>query len=145
MEKTSTILLVDDSEDDRELMRFAFNKAGIRNPICEMEGGDEAIAYLSGEGQYADRDRYPLPCLIITDLKMPGTDGFTLLEWIQNRPELTPVPKLVLTSSGLPGDENRARQLGCCAYFVKPSQLDNLVKVVAEMDEDWISEHCPIS
>lgn len=145
MEKTSKIMLVDDSEDDRELMRFAFKKAGILNPICEMHGGDEAIAYLSGEGQYADRDRYPLPCLIITDLKMPATDGFEVLEWIQTRPELARVPKLVLTSSALPGDEKRARQLGCCAYFVEPSQLNNLVRVVAEMDEDWISEHCPVA
>jgi CheY-like chemotaxis protein len=145
VEKNETILLVDDSEDDHELMRFAFKKAGIRNPIRELYSGDEAIAYLSGEGEYADRERYPLPCLIITDLKMTGVDGFELLEWLGKRHEFVRVPKLVLTSSGHEGDEKRARQLGACAYFVKPSQLKGLVKTVVDMNEDWISEHCPLT
>lgn len=145
MEKTDTILLVDDSEDDHALMRFAFKRAGIRNPVRELYSGQDAIAYLSGEGEFADRERYPLPCLIITDLKMPGVDGFELLEWLTKRHEFVRVPRLVLTASGHEGDEKRARRLGACAYFVKPSQLNDLVKTVVEMNEDWISEHCPLS
>jgi CheY-like chemotaxis protein len=145
VEKTETILLVDDSEDDHELMRFAFKKAGVRNPVRELHSGDEAIAYLSGKGEYADRERYPLPCLIITDLKMPGVDGFDLLDWLRKCPEFACVPKLVLTASAHEGDEKRARQLGACAYFVKPSQLSNLVKTVVAVNEDWISEHCPLT
>jgi CheY-like chemotaxis protein len=145
VEKTDTILLVDDSEDDHALMRFAFKRAGIRNPVRELYSGEEAIAYLRGEGEYANRERYPLPCLIITDLKMRGVDGFELLEWLTQRQEFIRVPKLVLTASAHEGDEKRARQLGACAYFVKPSQLNNLVKTVVEMNEDWISEHCPLT
>lgn len=136
-------MLVDDSEDDRGLMRFAFKKAGVTNPICELQDGEEAIAYLSGEGRFADRDRYPLPCLIITDLKMPRVDGFALLEWLRTQPELARIPKIVLSASGHELDERRARQLGGCAYFVKPSQLADLVKVVIAMDDHWISVHCP--
>jgi CheY-like chemotaxis protein len=145
MEKTETILLVDDSEDDHALMRFALKKAGVRNPVRELYSGQEAIAYLSGQGEYADRERYPLPCLIITDLKMTGVDGFELLDWLRQRPEFVRVPKLVLSTSGHEGDEKRARQLGACAYFVKPSQLNDLVKTVVDMNEDWIAEHCPLT
>ena len=111
----------------------------------EIHSGFQAIDYLSGEGEYADRERYPLPCLIITDLKMPGVDGFELLEWLECHHEFARVPKIVLTSSSIEEDQKRARQLGACAFFVKPSQLNNLVKTVAEMDKNWISEHCPLT
>lgn len=138
-------MLVDDSPDDLELMRFAFKRAGVLNPVVEMQSGFQAIDYLNGEGEYADRERFPLPCLIITDLKMPGVDGFELLEWLHRHHEFARVPKLVLTSSSIEDDQKRARQLGACAYFVKPSQLNQLVKTVVEMNEDWISEHCPLT
>jgi CheY-like chemotaxis protein len=144
MEKTSTIMLVDDSESDLDLMRFAFKKARIPNPICEMHDGEEAIEYLNGNGDFADRARYPLPCLIITDLKMPRVDGFGLLEWLKTRPELDRVPRIVLTASEHEKDQKRAGDVGGCAYFVKPSQLDRLVELVVKMDEAWISEHCPL-
>lgn len=138
-------MLVDDSPDDLALMRFAFKRAGVRNPVCEMHSGFQAIDYLSGAGEYADRERHPLPCLIITDLKMPGVDGFELLEWLHRHHEFAPVPKLVLTSSSIGSDQKRAGQLGACAFFVKPSQLNDLVKTVVDMNENWISEHCPLT
>lgn len=144
MEKDSTILFVDDSEEDRELMRYAFAKAHVPNPIVELQSGEEAIQYLSGAGGFADRERYPLPCLIITDLKMPYVDGFELLEWLRGRPEFNRVPKIVLSASDHDGDKMRARKLGACAYFVKPAQLNELVVVVRQMDEEWISENCPL-
>ncbi len=137
-------MLVDDLEDDIALMRFAFQRAGIKNPLCEMRDGEEAIAYLSGEGEYADRERYPLPCLIITDLKMPRVDGFQLLAWLRPQSEFHRVPRIVLTASGHERDEKRARELGGCAYFIKPSQLNQLVQIVKELDNDWISENCPL-
>src|SRR5436190_19152300 len=139
------IMLVEDSDDERAMMRFAFKKAGVRNPVREMHNGSEAIAYFKGEGEYADRERYPLPCLIITDLKMPGVDGFELLEWLNSQPELAKVPRLVLSNSLIENDQTRAHQLGACAFFVKPGQFDELIKTVAEMNENWISEHCPLT
>lgn len=144
MEKDSTILLVDDSEEDRELMRYAFNKAHVPNPILELQSGEGAIEYLSGNGQFADRELHPLPCLIITDLKMPRVDGFELLGWLRAKPEFIRVPKIVLSASADEGDKMRARDLGACAYFVKPAQLNELVEVVRQMDEEWISENCPL-
>ena len=144
MHTNSIIMLVDDSLDDLELMRIAFKRAKIRNAIAEMHSGEQAIAYLSGEGEYADRRHFPLPCIVITDLKMPGVDGFELLEWLKGQSSFDRVPKIVLTASRHDEDESRARKLGCAAYFVKPEQLDGLVKLLSEMNENWISVHCPI-
>lgn len=144
MEKDSTILFVDDSQEDRDLMRYAFRKAQVPNPVLELQNGNEAIQYLSGQGRFSDRDRYPLPCLIITDLKMPCVDGFELLEWLRAKPEFLRVPKIVLSASAHEADKMRSRELGACAFFVKPAQLDELVAVVRQMDEEWISENCPL-
>ncbi len=143
MHEGDTILLAEDSEDDLALMRYAFRKAGIKNRVHEVHDGAEAMKYLEGAGPYSDRERFPLPCLIITDLKMPGVDGLQLLKWLSDRPEFDRVPKLVLSSSGMEADRRQAAELGACAYFIKPSQLNELVSVVAQIDEDWIADHCP--
>jgi CheY-like chemotaxis protein len=125
--------------------RYAFKRAGVENHISEVRDGAEAIAYLNGEGIYADRKRYPLPCLIITDLKMPGVDGFGLLKQLRDHPRLAHVPKLILSASGMEIDRKRAQELGTCGYFVKPSGLDELVDVVKHMDDNWIASHCAAS
>ena len=144
MEMNGVIMLVEDSEDDREMMRFAFRKAGVENPVCELHSGDEAIAYLSGHGQYVDRERWPLPCIIITDLKMPRMNGFDLLQWMRERPEFDPIPRIVDSTSSREDDRKRAGDLGACAYFQKPLQLDHLVELVRHLDATWIAKHCPM-
>jgi response regulator RpfG family c-di-GMP phosphodiesterase len=74
-----TILLVDDSEDDIALMRRAFKKAEFNSPIQEVHNGEEAIAYLKGEGAYSDRNQFPLPAIVLLDLNMPMKNGFEVL------------------------------------------------------------------
>jgi CheY-like chemotaxis protein len=143
MKEEDAILLAEDSEDDLVLMRHAFRRAGIRNRVHEVRHGKDAINYLQGLGPYADRERYPLPCVIITDIKMPY-NGITFLEWLRSKPEFHHVPKLVLSSSGMDVDRDRAAELGACAYFVKPNDVQALVDVVITIDEDWISNHCPM-
>ena len=145
MRPDDVVLLAEDSEDDLFLMRRAFRKAGVNNRVIEVRDGDEAITYLEGKGRYFDRKQYPLPCVIITDLKMPKVNGFELLRWLHERPEFHPVPKLVLSSSDEPRDREEAASLGACGYFVKPGAVTDLVKVVAEINEDWISQHCPMT
>lgn len=145
MHTNGTLMLVDDSVNDLELMRIAFKRASIRNPIAEMHSGEQAIAYLSGKGDYADRKQFPMPRIVITDLKMPGVDGFELLEWLKGQSAFDGVPKIVLTASPHEADKRRARELGCSAYLVKPEQLDGLVKLASEMNQYWISVHCQIA
>jgi CheY-like chemotaxis protein len=145
MASDEPVLIAEDSEDDILFLRRAFRRAGIKNPVREVPDGQQAIQYLEGQGQYSDRKQYPLPCVIITDLKMPNVDGFGLLRWLRDRPEFNPVPKLVLSGSDIERDRQQAAELGACGYFVKPNGFDTLVKVVADIDHEWISTHCPLA
>lgn len=144
MEADQPILLVEDSEHDLFFMRYAFRQAGVKNTVVELRDGQEAIDYLSGVGPYSDRSRYPLPCLLITDLKMPRVDGFGLLQWLSAQPDFHRIPKIVLSSSDEKTDRTRAAELGGCAYFVKPGGIQDLVQVVKHLDNTWIAQHCPL-
>lgn len=108
-----------------------------------MRDGQQAIEYLSGSGDYANRERYPIPCLVITDLKMPKSDGFDLLNWMSQRPDFDSIPKIVVSSSSQEVDRRRAQGLGACAYFEKPLELYRLVELVRHLDDTWIAKHCP--
>jgi len=139
----NVVLLVDDLETDLMLMKVAFRKAKVSHPVQEAVDGEEAIDYLSGAGIYADRKRYPEVCVVITDLKMPKVDGFELLRWLKERPEFDRLPRIVLTSSALEADRERATELGCCEYLVKPTGFERLIEVAEHLDKAWIEAHCP--
>src|SRR5881394_599790 len=93
------ILLAEDNENHVLLIRRAFEQAGLINPLYVVSNGEECVAYLSGQGKYAKRDEYPLPCLLLLDLKMPKKDGFEVLEWLQGQPTLSMLRTVVLTTS----------------------------------------------
>src|SRR5204863_3408020 len=95
----AVILLADDRDDDILLIRKALQRGDVLNPLQVVRDGDETIAYLSGEGKYANRAEYPVPDLLLLDLKMPGKDGFEVLRWIRRRPGLSALRVVVLTSS----------------------------------------------
>src|SRR2546422_103471 len=102
------ILLVDDSENDLLLMRAAFKKAEFDWPLHIAKNGDEAIAYLQGDGPYADRVQYPLPAIVLLDLNMPKRNGFEVLRWARTRPAPRRIPMIVLTASMRPADVEQA-------------------------------------
>src|SRR5205814_846191 len=97
--ETGVILIVEDRDDDILLMRKAFHKASMNNPIHVVRDGEEALAYLSGKNKYANRAEYPLPVLVLLDLKLPGMDGFEVLSWIRRQEGIRGLPVVVLTSS----------------------------------------------
>src|SRR5437868_2030655 len=98
MPDQALILLVEDKEDDIVLIRRALAKAGVVNPLQVVRDGDEAIEYLAGERKYRNREEYPLPQLVLLDLKLPGMDGFEVLRWIRGQPGLSSLRVVVLTS-----------------------------------------------
>jgi CheY-like chemotaxis protein len=124
------VLIVDDDPDDIELMQLAFEKAKAPCGLMSAADGAEAIKYLSGEGEFSDRDIYPMPLLVLLDLNMPRVNGFDVLEWVQkNRTARFPVV-ITLSYSHLESDIRRAYQLGTSAYVAKPVDLDSSVSLV---------------
>ncbi len=134
----STILLVEDNPDDVLLIRRAFQKAGIGNPVVAVEHGDEAVAYLDGTGAYADRQRYPIPALVLLDLKLPRRSGLEVLAWVRQHEGLKRLPIVVLTSSRDEGDINKAYDLGANSYLVKPVAFDELLRLVCSVEGYWL-------
>jgi len=130
------ILNVDDSEDDVVMLRAACSSARVVFQLQSVNSGDQALEYLRGAQSYADRDRFPFPALILLDLKMPGMSGFDLLQSLRSpkHESLPRVPIVIFTSSMHDEDATRAFQLGADAYVVKPSDFDELRRVVTTID-----------
>jgi two-component system response regulator len=118
------IMLVEDNENDVLFMTMAMEQAGIRNPVQVVKDGREVLDYLSGKGKNADRDQYPLPYLLLLDLKLPYVMGLEVLKWIRERPQFDSTVVVVLTSSASPRDVDEAYRLHANAYLVKPSGMD---------------------
>jgi CheY-like chemotaxis protein len=133
------ILLVEDDADDVALMRRAVRKAKIANDLVTVENGDQAVAYLAGDPPYEDRDRHPVPVLVLLDLKLPRRSGLEVLEWIRSQPApLNRLRVVILTSSKESRDINRAHELGVNSYLVKPPTFDELLELVRTLDLYWM-------
>jgi len=128
------VLVADDSTDDRFLLHSAMRRATRLRIVGEVADGAEVIAYLKGRDAYADRERYPLPDLLLLDLKMPQMDGFEVLEWMQKQslPGLTVV---VLTDSMQADHIKRALDLGAELFQVKPRANPEREAMVLALEE----------
>jgi len=136
--RESSMLLVEDGEADILLLKQAFRNARIANPLNVVKDGEEAIRYLSGDGAYADRARYPFPFLMMLDLRLPKLSGFEVLAWVRDRPELAGLIIVVLTASDHVPDVTKARELGANSYLVKPGTLAELVEMVRRINGRWL-------
>jgi len=144
MSSPATILLAEDNENDALLMRHAFKKAGISNPLVRVRDGEEAIDYLAGNGVFADRSAYPFPALLLLDLKMPRRDGFEVLEWIKAAPCFRRLPVTVLTSSDQQLDIERAHAIGATSYLQKPNEFYDLVALLKTLQINWMIVEKPL-
>jgi len=124
------ILLVEDNRMDVELTLDAFKEAKLLNTIHVAPNGQDALDYLFGRGKYADRNTYPLPSLILLDLKLPGIDGFEVLRQIKLTPVLKRLPVVILTSSREEGDRALSYDIGANSYLVKPVSFEGFLGVV---------------
>ena len=131
------ILLAEDDANDVVLLERAFEKAGLRPSLKLVRDGEQAIQYLSGQGVYADRKKFPLPFLLLLDLKMPGTDGFEVLQWLRQKPDFKRLLIVVLTSSNLQSDVDRAYDLGANSYLVKPVSFDEMANLIKRFEMYW--------
>jgi CheY-like chemotaxis protein len=135
-----TLLLVEDSPDDVFFMKRALQSAEVTLPLQVASSGEEAIAYLSGRDKFADRVAFPLPLLVLLDLKLPVRDGHEVLAWIRQQPSLKTLVVIMMTTSKERSDVQKAYSLGANAYLVKPAAAAQLVEQVKAVKKFWL-EH----
>jgi len=123
------ILLVEDNEDDAALVQRAFQTAGVVNPVYTVKNGMEAIAYLGGDPPYQDRSRFPLPVLVLLDIRMPLRDGFAVLKWIRSTEGLARLRVVMLTSSDAVHDADLAYKMGANSFLIKPLDFLNAAEL----------------
>ena len=133
------ILLVEDNPMDVALTLDASSEANLKNSIHVATNGQEALDYLSGTGKFSDRDQYPLPDLILLDLKLPGIDGHEVLRRIKLTPALKRVPIVVLTSSKKDTDLIKSYDNGANSYLIKPVSTKDFLAVVQQIDQYWLT------
>jgi len=136
--REGVILLAEDDPNDVLLIQRAFQRSLVANPMQVVRDGEEVLAYLKGEHPFSDRERHPLPVLMLMDLKMPRKTGLEVLEWVRQQPGLKRLPIIVLTSSNQSPDINRAYELGANSYLVKPAGFDSLLELVKNLDMYWL-------
>lgn len=137
------ILHVEDREEDVFLLQYAFEHADIKNPVYVVADGQEAIDYLAGSGKFTHRERFPLPGLIMLDLKLPLKMGLEVLEWIKRQPSLKSLIIIILSSSIYEDDIERAYKLGVNAFLVKPSSAKVLVDMCRAIKHFWLTYNRP--
>jgi CheY-like chemotaxis protein len=136
--QTQCILQVEDEDADIDLIRFAFQKSGIDGMLKAVTDGDMAISYLSGAGPHADRKKYPLPCVILLDLKLPKLSGLEVLAWLRQQPTLKHIVVVILSSSAEPHDLERAYALGANSFVQKPAGLQITIELVQTFKAWWL-------
>jgi CheY-like chemotaxis protein len=134
------ILLVEDSEDNVFLVRHAMRKAGVTTPLEVVTSGEQALEYLGGSNGYSDWKQFPLPVIVLLDLKMPGMSGFDVLKWIRQRPGLKALRVAMLTSSDMPSEIKLAHDLGANIFLTKPVQLERLIQIMGTLNEHWLRQ-----
>jgi two-component system response regulator len=129
------ILAAEDNVDDVFILREALRKAGISYRVEDVGDGAAVLAYLSGEGAYSDRNRYPFPDVLLLDLNMPRLDGFEVLECVRQDPRFKRLIVYVLTASSRDADVQRAYDLGANGYLLKPVRMDETVALIAALHQ----------
>src|ERR1041385_7640827 len=137
------ILLVEDNPHDAFFLKRALLKVRQDLSLQLVADGEQALRYLNGELEYTDRALFPLPFLILLDLKLPYLSGFDVLEQTRNNPTLSAIPVFVLTSSSEERDRRRALELGARDYLVKPPTPEMLLRILGPSPGTSIAEPAP--
>jgi CheY-like chemotaxis protein len=136
--RKDTVLLVEDSESDVVMAVEAMRRGGTQFDLAVVGGGRAAVDYLSGSEAYANRDRFPIPRLILLDLKMPDLDGFAVLKWLRAQPQYAAIPVVVLTSSTYSPDVGEAYRAGANSFIVKPRTIADLAQDLKAAMDFWL-------
>jgi CheY-like chemotaxis protein len=138
--KPQVVLSVDDNDVDGALLERAFKRTSIPARLYRVSEGPQAMAYLSGDGIYCDRENYPLPDLVLLDLAMPKMSGVEVLKWIRQQSIVRKTKVLIFTSSEKPEDFKAANEIGADGYLLKPTKFDDLKTLVKQIHEEWLGQ-----
>jgi len=141
MDTPLRILVAEDNTVDVMLLRRAFTKAGVNPPIYFARDGQQVMAYLLGDPPFDNPVEFPLPNLLLLDLKLPRVSGFAVLEWLRSYPGLNRLLVVVFSASGSSEDVRRAYALGANAYIIKPDEPEELVRIVQRLQNYWLNIH----
>ena len=133
------ILLVEDNPDHAELIKRNFVDFHLANRLWHVEDGEAAIDYLHGENAYTDRAEYPLPQLILLDLRLPRIDGLEVLKRVKTHPSLKVIPVVILTTSDAELDLAMAYEHNANSYLTKPVGFENFSKLLNDLGFYWLA------
>lgn len=142
-QKHPVLLVAEDNADDLEMLQRAFDQLGFNHPVQYVRDGEQAIAYLAGEGRFANRFEHPLPDLFLLDLKMPRKNGFEVLQWVGRQPWLAKMRIIVLTTSGDVYEINRAYALGAASFLTKPLNFTEFRDTIDGAIRYWLEMNKP--
>ena len=137
--KSANILLVEDNEMDIELTLAAFQEARLENKISVVTTGEEALDFLHGNNKYTDRRQYPVPDIVLLDIKLPGISGLEVLKQMKQTSVMKRLPVIILTSSTEEGDRAAGYDNGANSYLVKPVSFEGFLEVVGKVYEYWLT------
>ena len=137
---SQVVLSVDDNDVDGALLERAFKRTSVPARLYRVSEGPQALAYLSGDGIYRDRESYPLPDLVLLDLAMPKMSGAEVLRWIREQSVVKKTKVLIFTSSEKPEDFQTANEIGADGYLLKPTKFDDLKKLVKQIQDEWLDQ-----
>ena len=136
--RAATVLYAEDDDNDVHLFEIALKYSGLPWSLQVVRDGRVAMDYLAGNGPFADREIYPLPSLVLLDLNMPQFDGFEVLQWLRNQPELRSLPVVIYSASGILGDQVKARALGANDFIVKSGDFQALQELLHDLQRRWL-------
>ncbi len=141
------ILQVEDDANDVYLLQRAFTQAGIPNPVQVVTDGQMAIDYLAGYRGFADLRIYPLPGLVLLDLKLPHKSGREVLQWIRGQPGFRRIVVIVFTTAQYTGDVGLAYDLGANSFLIKPTDFSEYLRIASLLKDWWLhlNQFAPVS
>ena len=135
------VLLVEDNADDAFIMQRAWKKADVLNPLRIVTDGQMAVDYLSGDGEFKDREKHPIPGMILMDIKLPYLSGLEVVKWMRGYEPCRTIPVVFLTSSNADMDIHQAYSLGGSAYLIKPPTPEKLLQMIQDLKGFWIKHN----
>jgi len=141
--KTKSLLLVEDTRQDELLILRALKKINLANQVDVVRDGQQALDYLFGEGEFAERSGLALPAVVLLDVNLPRVSGLEVLERLRADLRTSLLPIVILTSSDEERDRLRSYETGANSFVRKPLDFSEFAETVARLGVYWLATNEP--